>query len=71
MCSGSKSTIEMIAMLVAAVTIILCIYLYLQHTFTYWTRRKVNQTDTSWILGDSFRATFRQESFADMVKRIL
>nr|CAI5847741.1 unnamed protein product [Callosobruchus analis] len=60
----------MIAMLVAAVTIILCIYLYLQHTFTYWTRRKVNQTDTSWILGDSFRATFRQESFADMVKRI-
>ncbi|CAH1987051.1 unnamed protein product [Acanthoscelides obtectus] len=60
----------MIGLLVAAVTVILCICLYLHRRFTYWVRKNVKQLDTTWILGNSDKATLRQESFADMVKRV-
>ncbi|CAH1997158.1 unnamed protein product [Acanthoscelides obtectus] len=60
----------MIGVLVGAVTVILCICLYLHRRYTYWVRKNVKQLDTTWILGNNDKATLRQESFADMVKRV-
>nr|CAH7744904.1 unnamed protein product [Callosobruchus chinensis] len=60
----------MLLLLVALTTIGFGLYGFLKYRYSYWKRKGIKQTGTSWILGDNLRQMLMQEHFADMIKRL-
>nr|CAH7739949.1 unnamed protein product [Callosobruchus chinensis] len=60
----------MIVVLVGLLSVAIAAYYFLANRYSFWTRKGIKQTDATWMLGDNKRMLMKQESFADLAKRL-
>ncbi|VEN47140.1 unnamed protein product [Callosobruchus maculatus] len=60
----------MIIILTALLWIAIAAYYFLANRYAFWIRKGIKQTDATWLLGDNKRMLMKQESFADLAKRL-